>query len=98
MVAQGHARLIRNGEVVAEKKVDSLRRVKDEVKEVRAGTECGIHLENTNDYKEGDLIEIYEIHEIRAGIIGSRFGQREGFLTESSAEGLIGWRPQIAKR
>jgi len=65
VVAQGHARLIRNGEVVAEQKIDSLRRVKDEVKEVRAGTECGIHLENTNDYKEGDLIEIYEIHEIR---------------------------------
>ncbi len=64
-VAQGHARLMRNGEVVAEQKIDSLRRVKDEVKEVRAGTECGIHLENTNDYKEGDLIEIYEIHEIR---------------------------------
>ena len=65
VVAQGHARLIRNGEVVGEQKIDSLRRVKDEVKEVRAGTECGIHLKNTNDYKEGDLIEIYEIHEIR---------------------------------
>lgn len=65
VVAQGHARLIRNGEVVAEQKIDSLRRVKDEVKEVRAGTECGIHLANTNDYKEGDLIEVYEIHEIR---------------------------------
>jgi len=65
VVAQGHARLIRNGEVVVERKIDSLRRVKDEVKEVRAGTECGIHLENTNDYKEGDLIEIYEIHEIK---------------------------------
>ncbi len=65
VVTQGHARLVRNGEVVAERKIDSLRRVKDEVKEVRAGTECGIHMENTNDYKEGDLIEIYEIHEIR---------------------------------
>jgi len=65
VVAQGHARLIRNGEVVAERKIDSLRRVKDEVKEVRAGTECGIHIENTNNYKEGDLIEIHEIHEIK---------------------------------
>ena len=59
------ARLVRNGEVVAERKIDTLRRVKDEVKEVRAGTECGIHLENTNDYKEGDIIEVYEVHEIR---------------------------------
>lgn len=59
------ARLVRNGEVVAERKIDNLRRVKDEVKEVRAGTECGIHLENTNSYKEGDIIEVYEVHEIR---------------------------------
>lgn len=65
VVAKQHARLIRNGEVVAERKIDALRRVKDDVKEVRAGTECGIHLENTNDYKEGDIIEVYEIHEIR---------------------------------
>ena len=50
---------------MGEQKIDSTRRVKDEVKEVRAGTECGIHLKYTNDYKEGDLIEIYEIHEIR---------------------------------
>ncbi len=65
VLANQHARLIRNGEVVAEQKIDALRRVKDDVKEVRAGTECGIHLENTNNYKEGDVIEIYEIHEIR---------------------------------
>lgn len=62
------ARLVRNGEVVAERKIDTLRRVKDEVKEVRAGTECGIHLENTNDYKEGDIIEVYEVHEIRPSL------------------------------
>jgi len=65
VVAKQHARLIRNGEVVAERKIDALRRIKDDVKEVRAGTECGIHLENTNDYKEGDIIEVYEVHEIR---------------------------------
>ncbi len=65
VVLNQHARLIRNGKVVAERKIDTLRREKDSAKEVRAGTECGIHLENTNDYKEGDLIEIYEIHEVR---------------------------------
>ncbi len=65
VVAKEHARLIRNGETVAERKIDALRRVKDDVKEVRAGTECGIHLTNTNDYQVGDIIEVYEIHEIR---------------------------------
>jgi translation initiation factor IF-2 len=65
VVAKQHARLIRNGETVAERKIDALRRVKDDVKEVRAGTECGIHLTNTNDYQVGDIIEVYEIHEIR---------------------------------
>ncbi len=65
VVAKRHARLIRNGEVVAERRIDALRRLKDDVKEVRAGTECGIHLSHTNDYQEGDIIEVYEIHEIR---------------------------------
>lgn len=65
VVVKQHARLIRNGETVAERKIDALRRLKDDVKEVRAGTECGIHLVNTNDYQEGDIIEVYEIHEIR---------------------------------
>ena len=59
------ARVVRNGKVVAERKIDTLRREKDEVKEVRAGTECGIHLENTTDYKEGDIIEVLEVHEVR---------------------------------
>ena len=65
VVAKQHARLIRNGKTVAEHKIDALRRVKDDVKEVRAGTECGIHLTNTNEYQVGDIIEVYEIHEIR---------------------------------
>ena len=59
------ARVVRNRKVVAERKIDTLRREKDEVKEVRAGTECGIHLENTTDYKEGDIIEVLEVHEVR---------------------------------
>lgn len=65
VVAKQHARLIRNGETVAERRIDALRRLKDDVKEVRAGTECGIHLKNINEYKEGDIIEVYEIHEVR---------------------------------
>lgn len=64
--AKGHARVIRKDEIIHESKIDSLRRVKDEVKEVRAGTECGIHLANCNDYEVGDLIEVFEVHEVRS--------------------------------
>lgn len=62
------ARVLRKGKTVVESKVAMLRRLKDEVKEVRAGTECGIQIANFNDYKEGDVIEIFEIHEVRAAL------------------------------
>jgi len=44
--------------------LDSLKRMKDDVKEVREGFECGIKLKNYNDIKEGDILELYEIKEI----------------------------------
>ena len=51
-------RLIRDGIVVYEGKLASLRRFKDDVKEVNAGFECGLNIENYNDIKEGDIIEV----------------------------------------
>ena len=45
-------------------KIDSLKRFKDDVREVREGFECGISIEGYNDIKEGDLIESYRIDEI----------------------------------
>lgn len=60
-----NARLIRRNDVVIDSEISNLRRVKDEVKEVRAGTECGINLDRFNDYREGDIIEVYEMTEIR---------------------------------
>lgn len=53
------ARLIRNGIVVFEGKIDSLKRFKDDAKEVAQGYECGITLERFNDLKEGDIIEAF---------------------------------------
>ena len=58
------ARLIRDEVVVYEGKVNSLRRFKDDVKEVATGYECGIGLENFYDIKEGDHLETFEIEEI----------------------------------
>lgn len=52
-------RLIRNGIVVYEGKIDSLKRFKDDAREVAQGYECGIMLENFNDIKEGDIIEAF---------------------------------------
>jgi translation initiation factor IF-2 len=53
-------RLVRDGTVVYDGRISSLRRFKDDVREVQAGFECGITLENFMDVKEGDIIEVYE--------------------------------------
>ncbi|MEO6431542.1 MAG: EF-Tu/IF-2/RF-3 family GTPase, partial [Nitrosospira sp.] len=57
-------RLIRNGELVHTGELDSLKRFKDDVKEVRAGFECGLSLKNFNDIQVGDQLETYEIVEV----------------------------------
>ncbi|GAB3222861.1 hypothetical protein GCM10027447_10040 [Glycomyces halotolerans] len=56
-------RLIRDGSVVAESTIDSLRRFKDDATEVREGYECGITLKNYNNIEEGDVIEAFEMRE-----------------------------------
>jgi translation initiation factor IF-2 len=60
---KGHARLIRDGIVVYDGEVSSLKRFKDDVKEVREGFECGIGIANFNDIKVGDVIECYTVEE-----------------------------------
>ncbi|HQK33852.1 MAG TPA: translation initiation factor IF-2 [Spirochaetales bacterium] len=59
-----NVRLIRDGIVIYDGKLASLKRFKDDAKEVAAGFECGLSLENWNDLKEGDMLEVYEIQEI----------------------------------
>jgi len=58
------ARLVRDGRVVWEGKVGSLRRFKDDAREVQAGYECGIGLENFNDIKPGDIVETFEMETV----------------------------------
>jgi translation initiation factor IF-2 len=58
------ARLVRDGTVVYETTVASLRRFKDDQREVAAGFECGIGIEGFQDIKEGDLIQAFEVQEI----------------------------------
>lgn len=57
-------RLIRDNVVVHTGELDSLKRYKDDVKEVKQGYECGLMLKNYNDIKEGDQLEVFEIEEI----------------------------------
>jgi translation initiation factor IF-2 len=59
------ARLIRNGEVLAEGKIETLKRFKDDVTEVKAGFECGIRLDSFDRYEEGDMLETFEVDKIR---------------------------------
>ncbi len=57
-------RVVRDGIVVAEDKISSLRRFKDDAKEVQQGYECGIGLEKFNDIKEGDILEAFIMEEV----------------------------------
>jgi translation initiation factor IF-2 len=62
------ARLVRGGEVIAEGKIDTLRRFKDDVTDVKAGFECGMRLDSFDKYEEGDVIETFEVEKIRPSL------------------------------
>jgi translation initiation factor IF-2 len=64
IVRNARARVVRDGVVVYDGRIGSLRRFKDDVREVAEGFECGIGIENFNDIKEGDVIEPYEVREV----------------------------------
>jgi translation initiation factor IF-2 len=57
-------RLLRESVVIWDGELDSLKRFKDDVREVKAGFECGLSLKNFNDLEKGDQLEIYEIVEV----------------------------------
>lgn len=59
-----NVRVVRDGTVIYEGSISSLRRFKDDVRSVRAGFECGVGVENFNDIKDGDVLEFFEIVEI----------------------------------
>jgi translation initiation factor IF-2 len=66
IVRNAQVRLLRDNVVVYEGKLSSLRRFKDDVKEVASGYECGMGLENYNDIKQGDIIEAFEMEKVAA--------------------------------
>jgi len=64
LLRNAQIRLLRDNVVIHEGKLSSLRRIKDDVREVASGYECGIGIENYNDIKIGDIIEAFEIEKI----------------------------------
>lgn len=65
IVRNSGVRIIRDGIVIFESQLSSLKRFKDDVKEVATGYECGITIEKFNDIKDGDLIEAYTMEEVK---------------------------------
>ena len=65
VIRNGKARVIRDGEVFFEGLINSLKRHKDDAKEVKDGLECGIGVEGVKKFLEGDIIEVYEIKEVK---------------------------------
>ncbi len=63
-------RLLRDNVVIHEGKLKTLKRFKDEVKEVKSGYECGMAFENYDDIREGDMIEAYEVEEVARSVEG----------------------------
>jgi translation initiation factor IF-2 len=63
-----HVRVLRERKVVHAGKIGSLRRIKDDVKEVQSGFECGIGVENFSDFKVGDVFDAYELEETRPSL------------------------------
>ena len=61
----GKVRVIRDSVVIYEGEIDTLRRFKDDVKEVQSGYECGMTVENFNDINEGDVFEVYIMEEVK---------------------------------
>ena len=65
LVRNARARLVRDGVIVWEGKMSSLKRFKEDAREVPSGMECGLGLEDFNDLKVGDHVEAFNIKEVR---------------------------------
>jgi len=69
IIRNGKARLIRDGELFAEGLINSLKRHKDDAKEVKDGLECGIGIDGVKKFLENDIIEVYEINEVKRKLV-----------------------------
>ncbi len=78
-----NVRLIRDNVVVHEGKLSTLKRFKDEVKEVQAGQECGMAFENYGDMRAGDVIECYRVETIQRSPVSPNLTERPDLIEPS---------------
>ncbi|MBW1974158.1 MAG: translation initiation factor IF-2 [Deltaproteobacteria bacterium] len=83
VMRNAQVRVLRDQVVIYDSKIASLKRFKDDVKEVKAGFECGILVANFNDVKVGDVLEVYTVEEVRPSIDGVMEEQDEKDSTEN---------------
>jgi len=69
IIRNGKARVTRDGEILTEGLINSLKRHKDDAKEVKEGLECGIGVDGVKKFQEGDIIEVYEIREVKRKLV-----------------------------
>ena len=69
IIRNGKAHVTREGKLLAEGLINSLKRHKDDAKEVKEGLECGIGIDGVKKFQEGDMIEVYEIREVKRKLI-----------------------------
>ena len=69
IIRNGKARVIRDGELLMEGLINSLKRHKDDAKEVKDGLECGIGIDGIKKFQENDIIEVYEINEVKRKLV-----------------------------
>ena len=69
IIRNGKARVIRDGELLIEGLINSLKRHKDDAKEVKDGLECGIGIDGIKKFQENDIIEVYEINEVKRKLV-----------------------------
>lgn len=69
IIRNGKARVIRDGELLMEGLINSLKRHKDDAKEVKDGLECGIGVDGIKKFQENDIIEVYEINEVKRKLV-----------------------------
>ena len=98
-------RLLRDNVVVYTGEIESLKRMKDDVREVKEGFECGIKLKNYNDIKEGDQLEFFEVKEVARTLVGGpglrpnpALDETAGFLFEPEGARAMRHKPSIPNR
>ena len=82
-------RVLRDNVVVHDGELDSLKRFKDDVREVKAGFECGLSLKNFNDIQEGDQLEVYEIVEVARTLDSARRVGRSARRTYAARDARV---------